>query len=341
MTLAKPTLGRLERVNAREYWESEASDFTPWLARPDNIVLLGETIGLDLEVETIEKNVGPFRADILCRDTTTNHYVLIENQLERTDHGHLGQLLTYAAGLDAASVVWVASRFTDEHRAALDWLNRITSPDFNFFGLEIELWRIGDSTLAPKFNLVSQPNDWSTSFKEMATAQSGALSDTNALYLEYWTQFRRYMEDRGSTVRLQKPRPRYWTITAIGRGGFQVAAWVQTRKAKADVALEMKGPNAKASFHVLRNEYGEQLERSLGPLTWWELPQKKSSVITASRPFPVTDRDSWPELNAWLGDTLEKFHATLGPIVRNLRIDGVLDAVDAEPPGGNSFDDEQ
>ena len=130
----------------------EASDFTPWLAQQDNITLLGEAIGIELEVETQEKNVGPFRADILCRDTVNGHYVLVENQLERTDHGHLGQLLTYAAGLDAVTVVWVAARFTEEHRAALDWLNRATSTEFNFFGLEIEVWRIGDSAMAPKFN---------------------------------------------------------------------------------------------------------------------------------------------------------------------------------------------
>lgn len=147
----KSALGRLERVNPRLYWGSEAAEFTPWLADEENIALLGETIGLELEVEAQEKGVGPFRADILCKDTLTGHYVLIENQLERTDHLHLGQLMTYAAGLDAATVVWVARQVTDEHRAALDWLNRITARDFNFFGLEVELWRIGDSPLAPNY----------------------------------------------------------------------------------------------------------------------------------------------------------------------------------------------
>src|SRR4051812_25571734 len=105
MSLAKVPLSRLERVDVRDYWAHEAFDLTPWLAQPENITLLGDAIGLDLQVEAVEKNVGPFRADILCRDTTTNQYVLIENQLERTDHTHLGQLMTYAAGLDAVTVV--------------------------------------------------------------------------------------------------------------------------------------------------------------------------------------------------------------------------------------------
>ena len=141
----------------------------------ENIGLLSETIGLELEVEAQEKHVGPFRADILCKDTVTDSWVLIENQLERTNHTHLGQLLTYAAGLDAVTVVWIAERFTEEHRAALDWLNEITAEGFSFFGLEIELWRIGDSPMAPKFNVVSHPNDWT---KTVSRISRGELTPT-------------------------------------------------------------------------------------------------------------------------------------------------------------------
>ena len=147
------TLGRLERVELRDYWEHEGSDFTPWLASEENIALLSETIGLELEVQQEEAAVGPFRADILCRDTASDELVIIENQLEKTDHKHLGQTITYASGLDAVNIVWIAARFTEEHRAALDWLNRITHEEFRFFGIEIELWRIGKSVPAPKFNI--------------------------------------------------------------------------------------------------------------------------------------------------------------------------------------------
>ena len=152
-------LGRLTKVDLRSYWKKEDTEFTPWLAQEENIQLLSETIGVELETVSQEENVGPFRADILCKDTATNHFVLIENQLERTDHTHLGQLMTYAAGLDAVTIIWIAQTFTEEHRAALDWLNRITDDTFNFFGIEIELYKIGDSVSAPMFNLVSKPND--------------------------------------------------------------------------------------------------------------------------------------------------------------------------------------
>jgi RecB family endonuclease NucS len=130
-------LGRLEKVELRSFWKKEDRDFTPWLAQDENIQLLSETIGIELEVQSQEEGVGPFRADILCMDMANNHFVLIENQLEKTDHTHLGQLMTYAAGLDAVSIIWIAQKFTEEHRAALDWLNRITDSTFNFFGIEI------------------------------------------------------------------------------------------------------------------------------------------------------------------------------------------------------------
>src|SRR5712692_7993331 len=184
-------LGRLQKVDLREAWTSESSDFTPWLAQEENLKLLGETIGIELELESQETEVGPFRADILCKDTATNNWVLIENQLERTDHTHLGQLLTYAAGLDAVTIVWVSPTFTDEHRATLDWRNEITDQRFNFFGLEIEAWRIGDSPVAPKFNIVSKPNDWVKNVTQSAkNLQSAALGEIKELQREYWSRLK-------------------------------------------------------------------------------------------------------------------------------------------------------
>lgn len=137
-------LGRLERVELRNVWASEATDFTPWLARAENMSVLGEALNIDLELEAQERSVGPFRADLLCKDIDTGRWVLIENQLERTDHTHLGQLLTYASGLDAVTIVWVAARFTEEHRSTLDWLNKITNDRFSLF-------RIGGGALADRF----------------------------------------------------------------------------------------------------------------------------------------------------------------------------------------------
>lgn len=315
---ARIPLGRLERVELRKAWESEPRDFTPWLAQADNIVLLGDAIGLELEVVSTEKGVGPFRADILCKDTSSGHYVLIENQLEVTDHSHLGQLLTYAAGLEAVTIVWVAERFTDEHRGALDWLNRITDEPFNFFALEIELWRIGDSPFAPKFNVASQPNDWSRTVK-VSAGQDGPISETQQLHLEFWTQLRQCMEQRGGVVYVGKPNTDHWKTFGLGRGYFQLFAVNGMRDGYSSVYLALTGPNAKPHFHLIRQRYQREVEEALGALTQWrELPDKIESQIVLRRASTPADRTTWPELNAWFVENLEKMEALFRPIVRDL-----------------------
>ncbi|GAB4575769.1 MAG: hypothetical protein Kow0077_28920 [Anaerolineae bacterium] len=233
-------LGRLKRVDLRMVWNHEEHDFTPWLASEENLALLGDTIGLDLELDEREKAVGPFRADIVCKDTANNTWVLIENQIERTDHIHLGQLLTYAAGLDAVTIVWIAAKFTEEHRAALDWLNEITGEEVNFFGLEIELWQIGDSSIAPKFNVVSKPNEWT----KTVTA-SRQVKSTKQLQLEYWTRFRHLLEDSASPLKSRKPNPQNWHDFAIGHSGIHLRLVVNTRDKRIGVALYMHDDNAK------------------------------------------------------------------------------------------------
>ncbi len=319
----KPELGRLQRVSVRGYWLNEAQDFTPWLAQEQNIALLGESIGLDLEVEAQEQRVGPFQADILCKETASGHYVLIENQLERTDHVHMGQLLTYAAGLDAATVVWVAAQFTDEHRAALDWLNRITSAEFNFFGLEIELWRIGDSPLGPKFNVVSRPNDWSKTVRETADTARGPLNETQKLHLEFWTQFRQFMHDRNSPVRMNRPAPDYWTQVAVGRSYFGLVVLNNARDKWSGVYLSIWGPNARAHFHLLRDKFRSEIEQAVPNVDWQEQATPRESRISLKRTSDIADKTTWPELNTWLAATVGNAHALFRPIVKTLDASGV------------------
>jgi len=217
------SLSRLKKVQLRKAWVSESSDFTPWLAEAKNLALLGETLEMNLELEAQEKNVGPFRADILCRDLGNDSYVLIENQLERTDHSHLGQLLTYAAGLSAVSIIWVAERFTDEHRAALDWLNEKTPEGINFFGLEVELWQIGDSPFAPKFNIVSKPNEWTRSLIE--TRKNTELGQ---FCLEYWTGVFERVAKAGILQATAKPMRRKDTKFDVGWKHFWLKAYFST-----------------------------------------------------------------------------------------------------------------
>jgi hypothetical protein len=327
MSTAATPLGRLERVDLREVWQNEAEDFTPWLAREENVALLGDAIGLELEVEAQEKEVGPFRADILCKDTATGNWVLIENQLERTDHGHLGQLLTYAAGLQAVTIVWIAERFTEEHRATLDWLNEITDDRFNFFGLEIELWRIGTSPAAPKFNVVCKPNDWSkTVAAGAAQVEKESLTDAKRVQVEFWTAFRSYVEENGNRIKPTKPLPQHWMNIALGRSGFKLAAvasfWDSvaetgdSHELRAEAIIETN--DSKAHFARLEAQKC-QIESEMGePLTWHNPPNKRMCRIYVRRPALLTDRSQWPEYHAWLLGKLEALHKTFAQRVKQL-----------------------
>ena len=151
-------LGRLERLaNPRDIWKHEASDFTPWLA--ENIDVLSDAIGLPLTVVGQEVLVGDFRVDIHATDPDGMN-VIIENQLEPSDHSHLGQLLVYASGIEASTAIWITTRLRDEHRSALVWLNERTDADVRAFGIEVSIVRIGDSLCAPVLDVVVEPNDW-------------------------------------------------------------------------------------------------------------------------------------------------------------------------------------
>jgi len=309
-------LGQLEKVDLRKVWDDESGEFTPWLATEENLALLGETIGIDLELEAQEKNVGPFRADILCKNTVTDDWVLIENQLEKTDHTHLGQLLTYGAGLEAVTIVWIAEHFTEEHRATLDWLNEITDESFSFFGLEIELWRIGKSPIAPRFNIVSKPNDWS---KTISGAASIDLTPKKQLQLEYWTKFRDSLHDKGSILRSQKPLPQSWTTFALGRSHFGLLAQVNTRDNKIGVTIYLGGPNAKRHFAIIEHKK-ETIEREIGnELIWTNSKDNKTCSISLFRDnVTLTSQEKWPEQFGWLQEKLEAFFKAFSPIVKSV-----------------------
>ena len=322
----KRSLGTLTNVDPRDIWPDEAQDFTPWLARDENLSRLAHTIGLDLELEGTEENVGPFSADILCRDTVDDQMVLIENQLNLTDHGHLGQLLTYAAGLDAVTIIWIARQVRNPHRAALDWLNSVTEEHISFFGIEIELWQIGDSRPAPKFNLVSKPNDWSKTVSR-ATGRDGELTQTKKLQLDYWTTLSERLEEQGSRVQPRTPRPQHWTNYAVGRSGCQLTARVNTRDQRVAVQLALKDKNeAEPLFHLLKQERAAIGEEIGVELNWLPKPDKKVCVIQHEWDADPTDRDAWPRQHSRIGELLNQFHQAFAPRLKR------LDASEWPPP---------
>ena len=314
-------LGRLERVELRDIWISEATSFTPWLARPENISILSETLNIDLELEAQERAVGPFRADLLCKDIGTDRWVLIENQLERTDHTHLGQLLTYASGLEAVTIIWIAARFTEEHRSTLDWLNKITNESFRFFGLEVELWRIGASPAA--LNIVSKANEWSLSVAKAARViDDGEQSETRAMQEKYWAALNAKLEAVGGPVSgKRKPQPQSWMHYRIGRSYMGIGGAMNSQKKQIRAELYLQGPPAKTFFKLLNDQKAE-IERELGyPLEWQELPDGQDSriAIFLNDADPADEAD-WPRQHDWLAKRLNEMHRVFAPRVRDLEM---------------------
>lgn len=315
-------LGRLVRIdNLRGPWPSESGDFTPWLAREENLSILSETLGLELELEAQEKSVGPFRADILCKDAGSNAWVLIENQLEKTDHTHLGQLLTYASGLEAVTIIWVAAKFTDEHRATLDWLNRITDEDFRFFGVEIELWKIDTSPMAPKFNVVSKPNNWSNQVhKTVRIIDEGNLSERRLLQRDYWVGLHAELERvRGPVSGNRTAQPQSWMSYSIGRSEFSLGTDVLRRRSQIRVNLYTDGAHAEAYFHALESDKAE-IERELGtPLTWEQLSNRRACRIALYLDnVDPENRADWPRQHEWMAKWLNSFHRVFAGRVKEL-----------------------
>lgn len=293
--------------NPRDTWPDEAKDFTPWLASPENLAVLAEALNMQLVFEAQEKNVGQFRADILCRNREDNTRVLIENQLEATNHAHLGQLLTYAIGLEAATIVWIATEFTDEHRAALNWLNAMTPERFQFFGVVIAVWQRGESDLMPTFAVVSAPEDW----RAPATPTDAHFivpSTPRQQRKKFWHDFRAYLTEINSPLKPMKMPPRSYLTFSLGIAGLKLSAMQDVKKRHIGVRLYISGPNAAMHFHRLSAQRTE-IERELGaPLEWTEsFGQNPCRVTLRKEDTDPTDETEWSSQHAWLAEMLERF----------------------------------
>lgn len=321
--MSTKNLGQLESVDLRSVWGDEARDFTPWLARKDNLSALAESIGMELEFEEQEASVGPFAADILCKNIADDSWVLIENQIERTDHRHLGQIMTYAAGLDAKTIIWVAQKFTEEHRAALDWLNENTIEGLSFFGLEVEVWRIGNSLPAPKFNVICKPNDWTREVKTHSGA-GATLSDTRRRQLEFWSSFEEWAKSN-TDLRLQKALPQGWIASTIGRAYFHVNGVISTWNS----VLQKEAPQVRVELYLNSKEAKEQFARLLEskaeldskfdlPLVWHNPEGNKSAKIYVASDLDFTDKLKWPTTFEWLAKYMKEFRNVFGPVVQSL-----------------------
>lgn len=286
-------LGKLQEIDIRMVWPHEQYDFSKWLATEENIQELGNTLNLELtDVET-EKFVGNYRCDILCKDELTGKTVLIENQLESTNHDHLGKIITYASGLDAAVIVWIVASARDEHASAIEWLNKHTDDEISFFLLEVHAYKIGGSEPAPQFRIIEQPNDFSKTVKSVA--KNNELSDAQKFRLDFWTQFNEILEQRGKPFNKRKASTDHWYSVAIGSSEAHISIDLVNKEHKIRVGLWIA--DNKAIFDAM-NQQRDDIENALGmKLEWMRLDNKKASIVcTYIKGLDFKSQNNYPQL---------------------------------------------
>ena len=311
-------LSTLNQVPLREAWKHEASEFTPWLAQADNLEALADSLNLrELTCVATEHWVGDFKLDILCNDGSDQ--VIIENQLEETDHKHLGQIIAYAAGVGAKKVIWVAESFRPEHATALEFLNNSTTEELSFFGVKVELWRIGNSPLAPKFEVVVKPNDWAKLNRGHAKAAAES-SPTKQLQLKFWMALIKKLEKSTPHIKPQAPGPRHWLSNSIGRKGFGLNVSINTTKeGRIGVELWLTTSDAKRHFAALHAKQKEIESKLKFELDWQELPEKEACrIVSWFSNAPLEDETRWDEYHEWIAQRLDKMDKVLRPIVKSL-----------------------
>lgn len=311
----KKPLSKLERVPLREAWKHEANDFTPWLAEEDNLNTLADALGLpELALVATEHWVGEFKLDILC--TSGDEQVIIENQLEKTNHTHLGQILTYAAGTGARKVIWVAESFRPEHVAALDFLNQNTTDDLNFFAVEVELWRIGDSPLAPKFEVVAKPNEWAKTGREQAKAAAHA-TPAKQRQLKLWQALVDVLRSQRLSLAPLDPQPKLWTVAHRYRPGCSLNARVEPLNNCLAVVIRFSHAGADEVFAALLKRRDE-IEAALGFALEWETKPDAFRIITRRQDSPIEDEAQWSEYLNWFVQRIVKMNAVFRPVIQEL-----------------------
>lgn len=302
-----PRIARLSDLPPRDAWPNEAHDFTPWLA--ENLDQLGEAVGIPLELTRREMAVEEFSADILARTPAEGENVLIENQLGRTDHSHLGQIMTYLAGLDARIVIWIAPEFREPHLSAIRWLNQHTAEGFSFFAVRLRVVRIGESPAAPIFEVLEKPNGWERRLQRYAVETAGsAIGDLRA---EFW---RAYLErypmaaDWGLQPRRHSTA---WVKNVLG-GRLWLSLWIGNESC----GLFIRGPfgSDPAEVEALLAPVADRLGAHLGVVAM------SGGRYSFAHKLPVGagDREKWPDIMDWMEEKrcqyVDSLHDVIGPV---------------------------
>ena len=305
-------LGRIKEVDIRSVWPHEQYDFSKWLAEEENIRALGEEMNLSLTDVDTERFVGSYRCDIICKDELTGKSVLIENQLEQTNHDHLGKIITYASGLDASVVVWIVAKARDEHASAIEWLNKHTDDDLSFFLIEVHAYTIGDSAPAPMFKIVEQPNDFAKTVK--AIAHKGELNETQTNRIQFWTQFNDVIEQRGKPFNKRKATSDHWYSVAIGSSQCHISIDLVNKEHRIRVGVWV--PDNKELYDCFY-EHKDEIEDSAGcNFVWDRLDNKKAAIICTYIPgLNYNKQENYPELMNKIVDLVIVMRSAFTPFI--------------------------
>ncbi len=285
-------IGKLQSVDVRELWKHEQYDFSAWLAKPENIEYLNEILGLTLIDVEKEVFVGSYRCDLIARDETSGTKVIIENQLEASNHDHLGKIITYASGLNAPIIVWIVKEARAEHRSAIEWLNNNTIEGIGFFLIELHAYRIGDSIPAPMFEIIEKPNDFIKSNKSSLSKGDNA---TEANRFEFWNEFNSVLIAKGKPFNVRKASTDHWYDVALGTSDAHIAIDLINKENK--VVLEVYISDNKTLFDTLYAHKCEIEDTLSMTFCWDRLDGKKASRIKHDIPgLDFENHDNYPVL---------------------------------------------
>ena len=307
-------LGKLSKVDLRKVWTHEARDFSTWLAQDENLTSLGETVGIEIGLIGTEVEAGRYRIDILANDLNTDHKVIIENQLEPTNHDHLGKIITYAAGHDAKYIIWIVKDVLPEHQKAVEWLNEYLDEDIRIFLIRIEVWQIGDSAYAPKFEIISAKNDWAAVVKKTATG--GEYSETKLKQQQFWIEMCEYIRNHDSNIRLQTPLPQHWFNFSLGSSIAHLATTINTKQNR--FAADLYIPNDKSLYQYLRTKESQLVSELGHELNWFE-GDKATGFRIYRNVDDVFDEISKDKNFQWLYEMVIKLRTVMLPYIQDYK----------------------
>lgn len=313
-------LAKLERItNLREVWKHEARDFTCWLAKDENLAMLSDVIGVPIELKERESSVGSFNVDLfaMVAGTEPERKIIIENQLEDTNHDHLGKIITYASGKDAEILIWIVKRAREEHRQAVEWLNQHTDTNVSVFLIEIELWRIDNSRMAPKFNIVVKPNDWAKAMR------SGEDSSCQIFSMNYWDEFKNYAETDKSFLkfypRLRKPSQQNTYDLTFGDAGLWVFLKYDTRKSLISCGIYIQKDKERYEYITKHKDIIDKyFPEYNGKILYDEKEGRQGTSITISREnSDVNNQNQRPSMFQWFCENSIKWKKILNDIEKS------------------------